>query len=275
MISPVQTKHFRTLFRVLRPDEFKSRIIKPVKGKDDKRSLRDTVFEHVTDGSSHNYRSPLISCTSELNVALSFGGILSRIAVIDPRNIDERNGPESSTGILTHGSLDARLPSTLCGFGAVVDPTDQRVVLFGGGQPQSNTSGHKSLGRSMGRASTHEQPFRILYLSRTMDGHGREEWKWEVNEDHELLDTSFRLPVRASWSACLINHTIILFGGRHGNQFTNETIVLQLRPNFVNALEEITESTRSIHCTLDAVERKWGVRAAEDVRKRVLDILMT
>lgn len=86
-----RSSHFQTLFRVLRPDEcLTKRLIKPVAPiQSSPRTLREKVCEHVTDGSSPNYKSSLISCTSELNVALSFGGILSRIAVIDPRDIHE------------------------------------------------------------------------------------------------------------------------------------------------------------------------------------------
>ena len=86
----IRSNHFRTLFRVLRPDEG-NKLITPLAKRDEQRAIREKVIDHVTDGSSSAYRSSLISCTSELNVALAFGGIISRIAVIDPQPISERN----------------------------------------------------------------------------------------------------------------------------------------------------------------------------------------
>ena len=91
MSMKLRPGHFRTLFRVLRPDEcISSRVIEPLnQSQEGTQSLDEKARQHVMDGSSPNYRSSLVSFTSELNVALSFGGILSRIAVIDPQNIDE------------------------------------------------------------------------------------------------------------------------------------------------------------------------------------------
>lgn len=187
------------------------------------------------------------------------------------RKIQVVHGSDSRS-IPTHGVLDAKLPSNLSGFGAVVDVTDHRVVLFGGGQIHAGSE-RKSLGKSMGVAPAHEQPFRMLYLTPSKDSLGREEWKWYVDEKHELLDNRFRLPVRTSWSACLMNHKIILFGGRHGEEFSNDTIVLQLRPGYVTAKEEILECAKTIQCALDEVNREWGQVAFEDAWNGVTDIL--
>jgi len=86
----VRSNHFRTPFRVLRPDKG-SKLTTPLAVRDNKRAIREKATDHITDGSSSAYRSSLMSCTSELKVALAFGGIMSRIAVIDPQPISEKN----------------------------------------------------------------------------------------------------------------------------------------------------------------------------------------
>ena len=75
--------HMRPCFRVLRVDEDLN-CLQPKRLPNHNEVLDDNmVSEHIRLGSSPDYKSPLISLTAELNVALAFGGLVSRIAVID------------------------------------------------------------------------------------------------------------------------------------------------------------------------------------------------
>lgn len=174
--------------------------------------------------------------------------------------------------IPTHGSLGADLHD-LSGFGAVVDDTDDRLVMLGGGQTKAQNRELESLGHSMGRAPATEQPFCMLCLCRTFDGKNREEWKWSVDENHKGLQLSCRLPVRASWSACLMNHNIIPFGGCHGEHCSNETTALQLRPTCASAKEEIQENVRTMRHDTDELQRGWGPVTKKDVWDEVRPVL--
>ena len=75
-------KHF---FRALRPDE----DVKILKAKDPHREFptdpegrRLLIQEHVKYGSSPGYRSPWLSLTADLNVALAFAGPVARVAFV-------------------------------------------------------------------------------------------------------------------------------------------------------------------------------------------------
>lgn len=161
----------------------------------------------------------------------------------------------------------------MSGFGAVVDDTDDRLVMLGGGQTKAQNRELESLGHSMGRAPATEQPFCMLCLCRTFDGKNREEWKWSVDENHKGLQLSCRLPVRASWSACLMNHNIIPFGGCHGEHCSNETTALQLRPTCASAKEEIQENVRTMRHDTDELQRGWGPVTKKDVWDEVRPVL--
>ena len=78
--SPI---HRRNYFRVLRVDEnLKELRPKKIPSKSDVFD-DNMVIQHIRHGSRPDFKSPLISLTAELNVALAFAGIVSRIAVID------------------------------------------------------------------------------------------------------------------------------------------------------------------------------------------------
>ena len=80
----------RWIFRTLRPDEEQAAELRPAKRLWDGKSVLQEVREQVNYGSTDGYVSALLSFTSELEVALAFGGVLSRIAAVKehtvPRN---------------------------------------------------------------------------------------------------------------------------------------------------------------------------------------------
>jgi hypothetical protein len=78
---------------------------------------------------------------------------------------------------------------------------------------------------------------RILSLNHNKDTQYNTEWKWKTYDLCESLDT--KLPNLLSWSTCLIEYSVILFGGQQGNYFSNEVIKVQLCPEYVTSLKEI------------------------------------
>ena len=69
------------VFRTLRQDENPTKIClnRPVENK----QWDELVRDHINQGSSQDYEKALVSFTSELFVALAFGGIISDITVVD------------------------------------------------------------------------------------------------------------------------------------------------------------------------------------------------
>ena len=72
----------RMYFRVIRTDEDVN-CIEPKKKDPDERPIRDQIREHIEEGSKTGFESSLISMTAELNVALAFAGIISRVCLTD------------------------------------------------------------------------------------------------------------------------------------------------------------------------------------------------
>eukprot|EP00977_Amphora_coffeiformis_P026575 scaffold27929_cov176-Amphora_coffeaeformis.AAC.5 len=162
------------------------------------------------------------------------------------RKIQVVHGSGQKQSIPIQGALDPNLPSNLSGFRAVVDLTDERIVLLGDGLVQKGSTA-RSLGRSMGIAPAHEQPFCMLYLTRTVDGMGQEEWKWGSDKTHELWTSCFAAP--------------------------SERSGMRLRPNLVNAVEEIIEGVKTVGVALDEVERTWGPAASNEIVRQIADIV--
>jgi hypothetical protein len=81
-------KNFKSqlIFRVLRHDET-STIVSPRNQLPLKLPIENAVERHINYGSNPEYESNLVSFTAELNVALAFGGCVSRIAVADLNNM--------------------------------------------------------------------------------------------------------------------------------------------------------------------------------------------
>ena len=75
----------KVVFRVLRADENVQKLVPKQKNlkreKDMEKFTKTLVLEHIRFGSKKDYKSSLISFTAELNVALAFSGIVSRVAV--------------------------------------------------------------------------------------------------------------------------------------------------------------------------------------------------
>ena len=164
-----------------------------------------------------------------------FGHSLMKLQAID--------GLEKN--IVTHDLM--RLPpnerrafkdsKSLSGFGAVYDEIEQRLIVVGGGNLGKQLLGVQK-NRAFGNidAQVQSKP-RILCLNHNKDTQDKAEWKWKTYDLSESLDT--KLPELLSWGACLINHSVILFGGRQGNQFSNEIFKVQLRPEYVTAVKEL------------------------------------
>ena len=73
----------RLIFRVLRAnEEFNDKLL-PRKALRPDKDIKQEVNEQVLYGSSSQYIGALMSFTAELNVAVAFGGLVSRIAVAD------------------------------------------------------------------------------------------------------------------------------------------------------------------------------------------------
>jgi hypothetical protein len=85
-------KNFKSqlIFRVLRHDETPT-IVSPRNQLAPKLPIENAVERQINYGSNPEYESNLVSFTAELNVALAFGGCVSRIAVADLNHMsDER-----------------------------------------------------------------------------------------------------------------------------------------------------------------------------------------
>ena len=81
----IQDRHEGHYFRSLRPDE----DINKLKAKDpyrrppvDSKERTEMIQEHIKYGSRLGYKSPWLSLTAELDVALAFAGPVSRVALI-------------------------------------------------------------------------------------------------------------------------------------------------------------------------------------------------
>ena len=109
---------------------------------------------------------------------------------------------------------------------------------------------------------------RILYLNYKKDSKGHEEWKWSNNKKYELLDEENLLPNLLSWSACLIDHSAIIFGGRNKNDFSNDVYKVQLRPSFEEAEHEIEHHATLLNST---IEKHCDIWQEEPKKRELID----
>jgi hypothetical protein len=166
---------------------------------------------------------------------------------------------------------EQELSTSVAGFDAVVDIIGQQVILIGGCRQgkrcvPGGTDGFGSGVGSIAEPRSQELQSRVLYLRR----YSHSEWKWHINCEHEVLDDDHRLPLKTSWSACLINHKVILFGGRLGESFSNEVIVVQLRPRYVSTSAELMAQAESIRAKLRDIRDEYGERAATSLAKDLI-----
>ena len=75
----------RFYFRILRPNENENRLLAKNQNLPSPRGhmeKTESVQEHIRNGSDVNYKSPWISLTAELDVALAFAGCILRVAIV-------------------------------------------------------------------------------------------------------------------------------------------------------------------------------------------------
>jgi hypothetical protein len=118
------------IFRVLRPDE--QGELRPRSGPLPSGSrLSEAVQDHIKNDPGHP--SCFLSFTSELNVALAFGGCVSRVAVVDTSNVTGRFIPLDGDYLCSHVLSDreaarrSRRADEVLFFG--VAPQDLHFVL--------------------------------------------------------------------------------------------------------------------------------------------------
>lgn len=75
---------------------------------------------------------------------------------------------------------------------------------------------------------------------------GIHDFEWNEHDSYKLLDEKHQFQPYVNWSACILNHTAILFGGRQGNDdFSNNMISIKLRQGMSELNEQLQFFTKS------------------------------
>jgi len=231
------------------------------------------------DAESAVHRHFIFSMEGDKRLLLlgGFGQIFSRLNVLQdgsPPSPPSPGAPNSTPvakkrviiakvrAVLKNGRGDSR---SYAGFAAVLDHTESRVLLMGGassarpGQTDAGTGrGGRGGGRGRcggrGRGGTGTdtvagtlggfgsrpaigKPLTMIVLKRTLTD-GGEFWTLEPFKPLELPEEHC-LPAMTSWTACLLNHEVLLFGGRSGEAFSSALYAIRLRPDRATRLDLI------------------------------------
>ena len=103
---------------------------------------------------------------------------------------------------------------------------------------------------------------RIFSLNHNKDKRYNVEWKWKTFELYESLDR--KLPNLLSWSACLVDHSVILFGGRQEDKFSNEVFKVQLHPEYVVSLRSIQSMARLLNQAVGKASKQYYQEKAKE-----------
>lgn len=167
-------------------------------------------------------------------------------------------------------SATGRLDQTerLKGFAAIYDPLEKSCFVFGGATPRGDrdrsSGGARSRKGTFGSFEDRSTPSRrMLALSRAPDSLGRMASSWSVVEPHQYLDDVRGLPIWQSRSASLLSTgEVLLFGGRKGNQFSNQLHAVHLRRQHEKEIREIRASAADLERQISGSEFPDHARAA-------------
>ena len=124
-------------------------------------------------------------------------------------------------------------------------------MILGGNLDRSDTrfASSKTFGNVPANVRSNS---RILSLSHTKDSEGKSEWYWQTSESYQSLDAKYKLPNLLSWSAVYDydNHSVILFGGRNGHNWSNKIFSVQLHPKYNVALGNIKLESMKLNVLL-------------------------
>ena len=124
-------------------------------------------------------------------------------------------------------------------------------MILGGNLDRSDTrfANEKTFGNVPANVRSNS---RILSLSHTKDSEGKSEWYWQTSESYQSLDSKYKLPNLLSWSAVYDydNHSVILFGGRNGPNWSNKIFSVQLHPKYNVALGNIKLESMKLNVLL-------------------------
>ena len=74
---------------------------------------------------------------------------------------------------------------------------------------------------------------------------------------YDSLDEEFQLPNLLNWSAVKFEHSVVLFGGRSGNEFSNRLFRVQLRPEFEDSQRLVLAASEELEGVLTRESKKY------------------
>lgn len=162
---------------------------------------------------------------------------------------------------------------SLAGFGAVYDSIEERVIMIGGGNVtsckglESPLKKDKAFGGIPEDKKVSSKP-RILILQ-----HMKNEWKWVQKEPYSSLDEKYKLPNLLHWTLVYIDHSVILFGGRSGDSWSNKLYKLNLRPELNQDIQQTTEDFEVFQEKLSKRCRKYDGKELEEMKEKIREQL--
>jgi len=230
----------------------------------------------------------VFSSGGRLVIVGGFGQSLTKLRIIGPLD-NAGQEPTECDVVTTHNALsfeeftEFESSKSYAGFAAVFDEQTDRMLMFGGGNVPPRGSAKKQASNHRGSAFGYSddgqaRPSRSMVLTRSGAAgtkKQKEVWSWSRLTAHEDLDAEYRLPCLQSWSGCLINHEVLLFGGRRGDKFSNDLYAVPVRDRSDGALVKKTKmhARRLAKCLTSAPAHVQGdcITAAEEQLGKSLD----